>query len=68
MSQAPRKTTVDISHTVLPLVVTAAFGVAPAPGSCWSSASSSMSGVGKTLDRAVQPLPAVRVSPKPESV
>ncbi len=52
---APANTTVDISHTVLAPVLTEALGVAPAVGSAWSSESSSMSPVGETLVRCVNP-------------
>ena len=55
-----------MSQVVLALVVTVAAGVAPCPAT-WSSTSSSMSEVGLTLTRPVNPEPGVRVSPKPES-
>ena len=55
-----------MSQVVLAPVPTVAAGVAPCP-TAWSSTSSSMSGVGATFTRAVYPVPAVRVSPKPES-
>jgi hypothetical protein len=59
-------TTVAISHVVLPLVPAVADGVAPAP-TTWSSVRISMSSVPEMLVRAVQPDPAVSVSPNPES-
>ncbi len=64
---ATLNTTVAISHVVLAPVWTRASGVAPMPVTV-SSARNSMSPVGETSARWVKPLPAARVSPKPESV
>jgi hypothetical protein len=61
------KTTVDISQIVFAPVLTLAFGVAPRAGIC-SSATSSMSGTLETVTRPVHPVPAVSVSPNPESI
>jgi hypothetical protein len=62
----PKKTTVAIAHTVWGPVPTDAAGVAPF-ATDWSSTTSSMSGVGATLERSANPDPAVKVSSNPES-
>jgi len=64
---AALSTVVAISQVVLAPVPTVALGVAPADASIWSSARDSMSEVLETFERCVQPGPAVRLSPKPES-
>jgi hypothetical protein len=59
-------TTVAISHVLLALVLSCAFGVAPWLTG-WSSTASSMSLAGDTFTRPLQPLPELSVSPNPES-
>ncbi len=56
-----------VSQGVRGPVPKVALGVAPVVVRVWSSARSSMSGVGERLTRGVQPVPGVRVSEKPES-
>src|SRR5262249_51739924 len=60
------RTRVAMSQGVLAPVPAVAARAAPSRAGC-SSASSSISGAGEALTRPVQPVPALSVSPNPES-